>query len=96
MRSLYLVCYDISDPKRLRRVFKTMRGFGDHLQLSIFRCDLSPRERAEMIMAIGAIIDHTADQILVVDLGPPDGRAADCFFALGRPYTGPERLAVIV
>jgi CRISPR-associated protein Cas2 len=96
MRSVYLVCYDISDRKRLRQVFKAMRGFGDHLQYSVFRCDLSPRERAELISTVDALIDHRADQVLLVDLGPPDGRATDCFFALGKPYTAPERLAVIV
>ena len=37
MRSSYLVCYDISDDKRLRKVFKLMRGFGDHLQFSDLR-----------------------------------------------------------
>jgi CRISPR-associated protein Cas2 len=96
MRNVVLVCYDISDPKRLRRVFKTMRGWGDHLQLSVFRCDLSRQERAEMIAAVDAIIDHDVDQVLLVDLGPPDGRAANCFQALGRPYTRPERLAIVV
>ncbi len=35
MRMSYLVCYDISDDKRLRRVFKAMRGYGDHLQAGI-------------------------------------------------------------
>ena len=29
MRNTYIVCYDISDPKRLRDVFNTMRGWGD-------------------------------------------------------------------
>ncbi len=32
MRTSYLICYDICDDKRLRKVFQTMRGFGDHLQ----------------------------------------------------------------
>lgn len=96
MRNTYLVCYDISDPKRLRKVFKTMRGWGDHLQLSVFRCDLSPRERAELIAAVGPLIDHDQDQVLIVDLGPPDGRASDCFFSLGRRYTHPERLAIVI
>ncbi len=31
MRLAYLVAYDISDPKRLRRVHRTMRGYGDAL-----------------------------------------------------------------
>jgi hypothetical protein len=35
MRTSYLICYDICDDKRLRKVFQTMRGYGDHLQFSI-------------------------------------------------------------
>ena len=38
MRTSYLICYDICDDKRLRKVFQTMRGFGDHLQFSVFEC----------------------------------------------------------
>ncbi|MFO0762685.1 MAG: CRISPR-associated endonuclease Cas2, partial [Byssovorax sp.] len=37
MRHTYVVAYDVCDPKRLRQVHKTMRGFGDALQLSVFR-----------------------------------------------------------
>jgi CRISPR-associated protein Cas2 len=96
MRGVYLVCYDICDNRRLRRVYKTMRGFGDHLQLSVFRCELSARERAELISALAELIDHDVDQVLIVDLGPADGRASECFFALGKPYTAPVRVAVIV
>lgn len=32
MRNTYLVTYDISNDLRLRRVHKTMLGYGDHLQ----------------------------------------------------------------
>jgi len=39
-RRVYIVAYDISHPKRLRRVFRTMKVYGQHLQLSVFRCDL--------------------------------------------------------
>ncbi|MDD4792699.1 MAG: CRISPR-associated endonuclease Cas2, partial [Firmicutes bacterium] len=42
MRRRFIVCYDISDPKRLRKMYRTMRGFGDPLQKSVFTCDLSP------------------------------------------------------
>ena len=41
MRSSYLVCYDICDDKRLKKVFKAMRGFGDHLQYSVFECQFT-------------------------------------------------------
>ena len=40
MRRTYIVCYDIADPKRLRNVFKKMRAWGDHLQFSVFECQL--------------------------------------------------------
>jgi CRISPR-associated protein Cas2 len=95
LRAVYLVCYDICESRRLRLVYKTMRGYGDHLQFSVFRCELSARERAELIGALASVINHDEDQVLIVDLGPADGRAAECFFALGKPYTPPVRVAVI-
>jgi CRISPR-associated protein Cas2 len=43
MRQGYIVTYDVCNPKRLRKVFKTMQGYGEHLQLSVFRwVQLSP------------------------------------------------------
>lgn len=73
MRRLYIVTYDISDPKRLRKVFKAMKGFGQHLQLSVFRCDLTHMEHFEMIAVLQGIIHHGEDQILIVDLGQTEG-----------------------
>jgi CRISPR-associated protein Cas2 len=96
LRGVYLVCYDICDGRRLRQVYKAMRGYGDHLQLSVFRCELSARERAELIGDLSALINSDEDQVLIVDLGPTDGRASQCFFALGKPYTPPARVAVVV
>jgi CRISPR-associated protein Cas2 len=96
VRSVYLVCYDISNDKRLRRVYRAMRGLGDHLQLSVFRCELSPRERAEMVASLSELINNDEDQVLIVDVGPADGRASTVFEALGRPYRAPVRHAVIV
>ena len=48
MRTTYLVCYDVTDAKRLRKVFKTCGNFGDHLQFSVFECDLNPAEKVEL------------------------------------------------
>ena len=96
MRGVYLVCYDIADDDRRRNVFRALRGLGDHLQFSVFRCELSAREHAEMIALLDPIIDHDTDQILIVDLGPPDGRGYECFFSLGRPYTAATRSAIVI
>ena len=53
MRSTYLVCYDIHDDKRLRRVYKAMRDFGDHLQYSVFECQFTPIDLAKCRHVLG-------------------------------------------
>jgi CRISPR-associated protein Cas2 len=87
MRSTYLVCYDICDDKRLRKVFRTLRNWGDHLQYSIFECQLNPTELARCKDSLSAIINCAHDQVLFVYLGPSSGRAERRIEALGIPYT---------
>lgn len=96
MRNRYIVTYDITDDRRREAVYKTMRGFGDHLQFSVFRCDLSEREVVDMTAVVHSLIDHTLDQVLLIDLGPVDGRATSCISSIGRPYKNPERTVVIL
>ena len=43
-RSWYLVCYDIRDAKRWRRCFRLLKGYGENLQYSVFRCRLTKRQ----------------------------------------------------
>ena len=86
MRSTYLVCYDIRDDKRLRKVFRTMRDFGDHLQYSIFECQFTPIDLARCRHLLGEIINHANDQVLFIDLGPTAGRGERVISALGQPY----------
>ena len=86
MRQRYLVTYDICDAKRLRKVFKVLKGFGEHLQFSVFRCDLGRMDLAQLKMQLIAVIDATQDQVLLVDVGPAEGRGAEVFESVGRPY----------
>ncbi|MCX5746576.1 MAG: CRISPR-associated endonuclease Cas2 [Proteobacteria bacterium] len=96
MRNRYFVTYDITDDRRRTLVYRMLRGFGDHLQYSVFRCDLTDRRRVELIAALFGLVDHDTDQILVIDLGPVDGRAAICVSSIGRAYSNPERVTIIV
>lgn len=84
MRRLYIVAYDVSDPKRLRRVFRTLKGYGDHLQYSVFRCDLTRSQRLQLEAKLGHTIEHAEDQVMFVDLGPSAGRSHSIDY-LGRP-----------
>lgn len=68
-----MVCYDICDPKRLRRIHRTMQGFGIAVQYSIFKCTLSPSNYQRMISKIQNNMDLTEDSVMIVDLGPEDG-----------------------
>jgi CRISPR-associated protein Cas2 len=87
MRITYIVSYDVADDKRLRRAFKVCRNFGDHLQFSVFECDLSPAEKIELETELGKIINHDEDQVLFISLGPAEGRGDRVITALGLPYT---------
>lgn len=96
MRNRYLVAYDVSDPKRLRQTHKKMTGFGDPVQYSVFICELSSKERVLLEEALTAIIHHQEDQILIVNLGPIDGRGSASLKALGRQVLPAQREVVIV
>lgn len=96
MRQTYVVCYDVCDPKRLRKVLKTMRGYGEHVQLSVFCCELNKRELVELRAKLGALIHHGEDQVMFVDVGPVEGRGSTSIAAIGKPYMYPERHAVVV
>jgi CRISPR-associated protein Cas2 len=73
-----------------------MRGFGQHIQFSVFRCELSARQRIELVAALTPLINHDEDQVLFVDIGPADGRAATAFESLGKPYLSPPRHAFVL
>lgn len=96
MRNTYLVCYDISDDRRLRSVFKIMRDFGDHLQYSVFECQFTQRDLAECRHLLSEVIDHREDQVLFVNLGPSERRARKVITALGRPYAAVDPPCFVV
>lgn len=95
-RITYIICYDVSDSKRLRRVYQTMRGYGDHVQFSVFRCDLTDADKVRLLADLGDIVHHGEDQVMLVPLGPPDGHHATHIETIGRPLLRLERHAMVV
>lgn len=96
MRNTYIVSYDVADAARLRKVFKTMMAFGEHLQLSVFICDLSPSDRVRLEGKLGRVINHREDQILFIDLGPERGRSKRAIGALGLPCRPRTRAVTVI
>ncbi|NWF52863.1 MAG: CRISPR-associated endonuclease Cas2 [Nitrospirae bacterium] len=68
MKSNYLVCYDIRDPRRLTRVFNLMKGKGVHLQYSVFHCSLTWQKLIELKEKLRWIIDEKKDDVRIYPL----------------------------
>lgn len=84
MTRSYLVCYDVRNPKRLRKVHKVMMGYGRSWQFSVFHCVLKGIERVRMQSALEAVMNQKEDQVLIVDLGGDEDRARGSVFTLGQ------------
>jgi CRISPR-associated protein Cas2 len=96
VRNTYLVCYDISNDLRLRRVHKSMCGFGDRVQYSVFECKFAAADLARCRHALGKLIHHREDQVLFVDLGPVEGRGERVITALGHAYSSLDSACIVV
>jgi CRISPR-associated protein Cas2 len=92
---LYIVTYDISDPRRWRRVFRLMQGYGRWLQLSVFQCRLSARRRVELASRLDAEIHARDDHVLIMDLGPAD-KVDPRVESLGKSFEAVTRRAVVI
>jgi CRISPR-associated protein Cas2 len=84
MKRVWLICYDISDDKRRTRIYRVLEGFGLRLQYSVWRCLLDRRGRIELEAALCKHLHHREDQILLIDLGPENGRGQHAIDTLGR------------
>ena len=92
---LYVVTYDIGEPKRWRRVFRLMHGYGEWLQLSVFQCRLSRRRHAELIALLDGMIHHKDDHVVLLDLGLAD-EVRPHVVSLGKEFQPIEREPVVV
>ncbi|MEK8090364.1 CRISPR-associated endonuclease Cas2 [Thermithiobacillus plumbiphilus] len=95
MEHLYIISYDISEPKRWRRVFKCMKGYGEWLQLSVFQCRLSRMRMIRLEAELAEIINQREDHVLILDLGPAEN-VDPRVRSLGKLFEPVTREAVIV
>lgn len=90
--AVILVCYDIADSKRLRRVFDICKSYGDHVQFSVFRMRLSRASRVRLLAELEDAIHHTEDRVLLIEIGPDTPSTRKRFQCLGtqEAYANPE------
>lgn len=93
---LYLVTYDVGDDKRRSKVFETLESYGRWTQGSVFFCLLSRTQSAHLCSALEKLVKADEDQVLVVCLGPAEGRGSKAVRAIGRKLTIPDGRAVVL
>jgi CRISPR-associated protein Cas2 len=96
MRRCYLVCYDIRDPKRLRRVHKTMKGYGESWQYSVFFCVLKDIDRVRMQTDLEAHMNLRDDQAIIIDMGSDEEASREATTTVGQALPDLKMGVVVV
>lgn len=55
---MYLIVYDITEPKRLSRVAKMLNRYGVRVQKSVFECDIDENKYQELRSKLVLLIDE--------------------------------------
>ncbi len=68
MKANYLICYDISDERRLARVFRCLKRQGLHIQYSVFYCRLTWQELLQLKDRLHRLIEKREDDVRIYPL----------------------------
>ena len=60
---VYLISYDIADPKRLRRVERAISAVGVRVHNSLFSCELTSIELEGLQRRVARLINVAADSV---------------------------------
>ena len=74
---------DVRDPKRLRKVAKTLEGYGTRIQYSIFRCRLDRESLEKLHWELNQVMEKE-DDLLVMPM------CAACASKVPRHSTGDQ------
>lgn len=65
---IYFISYDVSNPKRLNKVAKTLENFGIRIQFSFFECEMEKEQLEELKTALLKIINKKEDSLRIYPL----------------------------
>lgn len=71
-RRMYVVAYDIPDDTRRSRIAKTLEGYGDRLQYSVFVVLARPAKLVRLRDDLASKVSLGEDSIALFDLGAYD------------------------
>lgn len=70
MRCLYLVCYDVACPKRLRKVHQCIKTYAIGGQKSFYECLLTSSERQVLEDSLYDLLNEAEDRVHFFQLDP--------------------------
>ena len=92
---MFIIAYDIAEPRRWRKVFRTMKGYGQWIQLSVFQCRLTRRRRAELEARLREEVNAAEDHVLLIEVGPAE--SVDMKIeSIGKVFSKIERKATVI
>lgn len=84
MRRRYIVAYDVASAQRLRKTYRTMHGFGDPIQYSVFLCELGAVELQLLKERLSELLNFAEDRVMFVDLGEVGGSRSSQVEVIGK------------
>ena len=89
---LYIVAYDITHPRRLRRVAAACLDFGVRIEKSVFECDLDPSDFGKLWQRLNKAIDPASDALAAY---PLCAACAKRILTSGVPRRAPQQASFI-
>ncbi len=63
-----VVCYDVSDDKRRRKLHQKLKNFGEPVQYSVFECLLNDGQFQRLKQIIAHLVDPQEDKVRYYNL----------------------------
>jgi len=89
----YIVAYDISNPKRLRKVARVCEDFGYRKQFSVFLCRLSATDFVRLRSRLYDVLHLEEDQVLFI---PLCAKCVNAIESLGRATEAADARDVVI
>lgn len=68
----WIICYDITNDKRRRKVVDIMESYGIRAQYSVFECEISDRQQMTLQGKLAKVIDLEEDDVRFYPLNKAD------------------------
>ncbi len=65
---IYMICYDITDPKRLRKTAQILENSGLRVQKSFFQCDIDEKKKDLLVKQVVKVLNLKKDYFYIYPL----------------------------